>query len=161
MAHAIQIDGIAVQRNCIIVAISGVTNACTVARGCDGDQLSTMTLQDTSTGEAEWLWAVSFRLQALFRALPEPGAAAAAALLHATSCAQVFEVLAYVHSAHRTGWLLLPSTRRQLGFLGIQHSIFDTLPCIGASGAVNATAVRETVEQLQRLHPGPHVPVAL
>ena len=29
-----------------------------------------MTLQDTSTGEAEWLWAVSFRLQALFRALP-------------------------------------------------------------------------------------------
>ena len=122
--------------------------------------VSTMTLQDTSTGEAEWLWAVSFRLQALFRALPEPGAATAAASLHATACAQVFEVLAYVHSAHRSGWLLLPSTRRQLGFLGIQHSIFDTLPCIGASGAVNATAVRETVEQLQRLHPWPHVPVA-
>jgi len=136
-------------------------NAKPVARlsGCVSPRshfVSTMTLGDTSSGEAEWLWAVSFRLQALFRALLKPEAPHTPSQ-HATLCARVFEVLTYVHAAHRRGWLLQPSTRRHLDFLGIQNSIFDTLSCVGASGAVNATAVSETVEHLQRLHPWPHV----
>jgi hypothetical protein len=120
--------------------------------------VSTMNLRDASNAEAEWLWAVSFRLEESFQALLEGGAEAATSPRHPTSCAQFFGVLTYIHAARGSGWLLQPSSRTHLDFLGIQHSIFDTISCIGVGGAVNNTAVAEAVDGLRRLHPWSHVP---
>jgi hypothetical protein len=119
--------------------------------------VSTMNLRDASNSEAEWLWAVSFRLEEFFQALLEDGAEATPSPQHPTSCAQFFGVLTYIHAARGLGWLLQPSSRAHLDFLGIQHSIFDTISCIGTSGAANNTAVTEAVDRLQRLHPWSHL----
>jgi hypothetical protein len=130
--------------------------------GCVKQQshsVSTMVLHEASNSEARWLWAVSFRLQELFQVLFEIRTEDPTSLQHPTLCAQIFSVLTYISAARRSGWLLHPLTRRHLDFLGIQHSIFDTLSCISSSGTVNNTAVIETLDELQRLHPWCHVSV--
>lgn len=121
--------------------------------------VSTMILHEASNAEARWLWVVSFRLQELFRMLFEVRDQAPASLQHPTLCSQIFSVLTYISAARKSGWLLHPMTRRHLDFLGIQHSIFDTISCIAFSGTVNSTAVRETLNDLQRFHPWSHITV--
>lgn len=122
--------------------------------------VSTMVLNEASSAEARWLWAVSFRLHKQFAALFEMKGQNSPHPQQSTICAQIFGVLTYIHEARASSQLLQSSTRKHLDFLAIRNSIFDTLPCIDAKGSVNSTAVTESVEYLQRLHPWPHVTVS-
>jgi hypothetical protein len=123
--------------------------------------VSTMVLSEASNAEARWLWAVSFRLQELFRVFFEVRfQVPASSPHHSTICTQIFSVLTYISAALNSGWLLHPLTRSHLEFLGYQHSIFDTISCIASSGTVNQTAVSETLANLQRLHPWFHITVS-
>jgi hypothetical protein len=130
--------------------------------GCVGRQssfVSTMNLHHASSHEATWLWAVSFHLDEL-HALLLITASLPHSSQHSTVCAQFYSMLTYIDAARASAHVLLLSTRRHLDYLGVRHSVFDAVSCIGASGAVNTTAVVEVVEKLQRLHPWPHAAVS-
>ena len=122
--------------------------------------ISTMTLHEASGVEATWLWAVSFRLDELYGLLSKTVVALPTPSQHSTICAQIFGILTYIDAARRSAWMLQSSARRHLDYLGIRHSIFDTVSCIGAKGVVNITAVDEIAAELQRLHPWPHATIS-